>query len=105
MWNLFQIGIALDQSWSWQGGEPQDRRRSMSPSSKSFLTVEQLEEGRGENSVEAMAAQREEKRGENSMEATVLEILFFWLGTQDSQFFLAPKARKSRHFLHRDKSA
>ena len=35
----------------------------------------------------------------------VLEILFFWLGAQDSQFFLAPKARKSRHFLHRDKSA
>ena len=36
---------------------------------------------------------------------TVLEIPFFWLGAQDSQFFLAPKARKSRHLLHRDKSA
>ena len=46
----------------------------MTPSSKSFLTVEQLEEGRGENSVEAMAAQREEKRGENSMEAMPAQI-------------------------------
>ena len=33
------------------------------------------------------------------------EILFFWLATQDSQFFIAPKTRESRHFLHRDKSA
>ena len=33
-----------------------------------------------------------------------LEFLFFWLGSQDSQFS-APKARKSRNFLHRDKSA
>ena len=46
----------------------------MTPSSKSFLTVEQLGEGRGENSVEATAAQREEKRGENSMEAMPAQI-------------------------------
>ena len=46
----------------------------MTPSSKSFLTVEQLGEGRGENSVEAMAAQREEKRGENSLEAMPAQI-------------------------------
>ena len=46
----------------------------MTPSSKSFLTVEQLGESRGENSVEAMAAQREEKRGENSMEAMPAQI-------------------------------
>ena len=32
-----------------------------------------------------------------------LEFLFFWLGSQDSQFS-APKVRKSRHFQHHDKS-
>ena len=46
----------------------------MSPSSKSFLTVEQLGEGRGENSVEAMAAQREEKRGENYLKVMPAQI-------------------------------
>ena len=74
MQNLLQIGIALDQYWSLQGGEPLDRRKSMTLRSKFFRTVERLGGSKRENSVEAMTAQREEKKGENSLEATPAQI-------------------------------